>query len=156
MSDVYLHNPLVVANKPTAGKGVALDPLGRVPRRVINLGAVTAAATGDLTLSTSATDVAGATVTVPEPGVYFVTATFDFVGSVTGWTNAVGTVTGLTAQALMGDDGSANCTATVSQSGLVTVTDASLVLKLQAAKTVNAGTIKAGMTHTTLTAVRVR
>jgi hypothetical protein len=129
------------------------------PRPTAGLGLVAndaAAATATLTLTTTHQDVAGATVTLVEPGTYFIAATFDFLFSVAGAGATEGrlAVSG-TAQAGVATLHEPAARAAVGQTWIVTTTARDVVAKLQAAKTVNAGTASAIPGHTTLRAFRI-
>lgn len=148
-----------VASAPTPGQGLALDSSGKLSPALVGAVPVTTASSGDLTLTTGAQDVPGCSLALASPGSYLVLAVFDFDGTVTGWGFAVGELsiggTAQTAAAILGDNGSANDRATVSQIWLPSISDSNTLIKLTARKTINAGTVKAHQSHSTLTAMRV-
>jgi hypothetical protein len=114
-----------------------------------------AVSTADLTLSTTATLVAGCTVTVAEAGTYLVTGTFDFYMSAAGGSAGVGQLyvdtVGQSTSAILVD---AAVRATVSQTWIVAVL-AGKVVELRASKAVAAGTSQALHPHTTLQIIRI-
>jgi len=114
-----------------------------------------AVASGDLTLTTSAQDIAGATLSLGA-GTWLVFGVFDFEGDNNGAV-AIGVcdVGGAdeTPLALLRPDGTNSTRATVAQVWPITLSSTTTV-KLQAYKSVNVGTFTARQTHTTITAVR--
>ena len=114
---------------------------------------IRAAASANLTLTTSFQDIVGATVTLPTVGDWEITAVFDFGHGVIGGILAEGQllVAGVaqTSIAKLDDDA---VRGTVTQSWKVTTTVVNTVLKLQARKTNAAGNSTCHSTDTTLTA----
>lgn len=116
-----------------------------------------AKASADLTLTGSAQDITGATLTLPA-GVYLIIGTFDHIeqgAGDEGWTAVGELVVGAdtqNGQALLTLDNSHR--ATVSQFWSVTLTT-STTCKLQAYKNGGTGTSITGHTHTTITAIRI-
>lgn len=125
-----------------------------------------AAATSDLTLTTSNQDVVGASLTLPHIGTYVIRAVFDFE-----FTTVVTTIIDIAAIGVLTDSGGAEeaeqagftvpsvtdldaFRATVAQQWIITTTSKDEVFKLRARKSATVGTetIKVKQTHTTILA----
>jgi hypothetical protein len=142
--------------RPAAGFGLVANEKGQITPPTVHLDSYAGAASGSLTLTTTFQDVAGASVTLVNPGTYFVAASFDFNHTGAGAGDASGrlSVDG-TAQAGTITLSEGAVRANVGQNWIVTTTARDVVAKLQAAKTINAGTAVAQATHTTLIAFRI-
>ena len=140
------------------------------PRQIIGYAAI-AAASGDLTLSTSNQDVAGCTLTLPHVGVYDIAAAFDFE-----YTLLPGSATDVTAIGVLTDSGDTEVDTpraaisrvpsvddldasrgTRPQQWIVTTTAKDTVYKLRARKDNSLAlvTMKAIQTHTTIRATYI-
>ena len=129
---------------------------GKLPAGILGLDSYIAAATGSLTLTTSAADVTGVTVTLIKIGTYLITAVFDMEHSVAGAGVAIGElVLGGTTRGgqALAHEGAVRVT--VPQVWLVTTTALNTIAKLQAKKSINAGTATANVTHTKIVALLV-
>jgi len=114
-----------------------------------------ARATSDLTLTTSFVDVPGATITLPEPGIWEIKAVFDISVTVAGVGNCIGQLVGQTTESEQAIFTPASTgRSTVSQVWRHVVITPGTVVKLQAKKDVATGTATALATHTTITASR--
>lgn len=118
-------------------------------------------ASSDLTIITSAADVAGCTLTLPRAGVvYTVTGIFDFdvTSAVTTASTAVGSLTDSAntpigpGTAILRAQASGTPRATVSQQWLVTPDEPNYVVKLRAIRTGTGGTFVAHEDNTTILA----
>jgi hypothetical protein len=128
--------------------------------RLLGLGPATAqiaAATANLTLSTTATDVTGATITLNRSGSYIIRAIFDFTEIGAGDVSQLFTGTLIfdgvaqTATAVY-VPGVVNGRACVSQQWLISTTTIGSIVKLQAQKNGGTGTSTANATTTTISA----
>lgn len=110
----------------------------------------------DYTVTNSWGDVTGASVVVLDPGIYFVTATFDFHHSGAGGGVAQGALnvngTRETPIATL-DEGSVR--GTCSQTWIITTTKKNITVKLQAQKSIGAGTVLAKQNNTSFCMKRI-
>lgn len=112
-------------------------------------------ASADLTLTTTAQDVAGCTYTTAFAGTFAVFGVFDFNITAAGPVDSIGSLSAdgatQTAVAIVAD---AAGRASVAQNWIVTV-GTGKVLKLQASKLINAGTSLAKQNDTTMTVIQI-
>lgn len=159
---------LFLARNATVGGTLTVTGTALVNGAPLAVAPLFAAASADLTLTTSYVDVPGCVVTALQPGNYRVTGTFDFRNTVTGdqgqlllgqlVVGAGATVVGgVSSVAIFGVPTASGGTltgarATVSQTWLVTVASGTPTFKLQAEKTGGSGTSIVGITHTAICA----
>ena len=126
-----------------------------------SVGAIlSAAASGNLTLTGSFQDVAGATVTLPTPGDWLITAAVHFIHSGAGDAGVVGRCQLLVDGVAQTPQAVAKLTTdlseTIVQTWKVTTTQTDRIAKLQGKKDSGTGASVIGATHTTITAAGVQ